>query len=95
MTGGVASGVGTFTYTATAKDKAGNVETVEGTYRVIYGWDGFQQPINDTAHQVGASTSIFKAGSTVPVKLELSKADGTLVQPASAPKWITRSRAAR
>ena len=89
VTGGVASGAGTFTYTATARDKAGNVETVTGTYRVVYAWDGFKQPISAPGHQTGASTSIFKAGSTVPVKLGLSKADGSVVQPASAPKWIT------
>jgi hypothetical protein len=88
VTGGVASGAGTFTYTATAKDRAGNVESVQGTYRVVYRWDGFTQPINDTAHQVGSSTSIFKAGSTVPVKLALRRADGAVVQPDFAPKWI-------
>jgi hypothetical protein len=30
------------------------------------------QPINDTAHQVGTSTSVFKAGSTIPVKFQLT-----------------------
>jgi hypothetical protein len=89
VTGGLASGAGTFSYTATARDKAGNVETVEGTYRVTYAWEGFKQPISSPGHQVGASTSIFKAGSTVPVKFELRNADGTVVQPAAAPKWIT------
>jgi hypothetical protein len=88
VSGGVASGAGTFSYTATAKDKAGNVETLSGSYRVIYRWDGFKQPINDTAHQVATSTSIFKAGSTVPVKLELRQADGTVIRPATAPSWI-------
>src|SRR5918999_3755572 len=95
VTGGVASGAGTFSYTATAADKAGNVETLSGKYRVIYNWSGFKQPINDTAHQVGTSTSIFKAGSTVPAKFELRTADGTVVQPASAPKWITPVRGSR
>ena len=95
VTGGVASGAGTFSYRATAKDKAGNVETLWGTYRVTYNWSGFKQPINDTAHQVGTSTSIFKAGSTVPAKFELRTADGTVVQPASAPKWITPVRGSR
>ena len=61
--------MGTFTYTATATDKAGNTTTVTGTYKVIYRFDGFLQPINDTAHQVGVSTSVFKAGSTVPVEV--------------------------
>jgi hypothetical protein len=89
VTGGKANGVGTFTYTATATDTAGNATVVTGTYTVIYRFDGFLQPINDTAHQVGVSTSVFKAGSTVPVKLQLKNASGSTVQSASAPTWIT------
>jgi hypothetical protein len=89
VTGGNANGVGTFTYTATATDNAGNTTTITGSYTVKYRFDGFLQPINDTAHQVGVSTSIFKAGSTVPAKLQLKKADGTVVQAASAPVWLT------
>jgi len=88
VTGGTASGVGTFTYTATATDKAGNKVTTTGTYKVVYRFDGFLQPINDTAHQIGTSTSVFKAGSTIPVKFQLKKADGTLVQ-ATTPVWLT------
>ena len=87
VTGGLANGVGTFSYAATATDKAGNTASVSGTYRVIYRFDGFLQPINDTAHQVGVSTSIFKAGSTVPVKFQLKRADGAVVQANSAPLW--------
>lgn len=89
VTGGNANGVGTFAYTATATDNAGNTTVLTGTYRVVYRWDGFLQPINDTAHQVGTSTSIFKAGSTVPVKFQLKRADGTVVQAATAPVWLT------
>lgn len=84
-----ANGVGTSTYTATATDKVGNTATVSGSFTVVYGFSGFLQPINDTAHQVGASTSIFKAGSTVPVKLQLRRSDGTLVQAAVVPTWLT------
>jgi hypothetical protein len=58
-----------------------------GAYNVVYRFDGFLQPINDTAHHVGATTSIFKAGSTVPVKLQLKRADGTKVQARGAPIW--------
>lgn len=89
VSGGNASGVGTWNYTATATDKAGNTSTITGSYKVIYRWDGFLQPINDTAHYVGSSTSIFKAGSTVPAKFQLKKADGTVVQAATAPAWLT------
>jgi hypothetical protein len=89
VTGGKANGVGTFTYTATATDTAGNATVLSGTFSVIYRFDGFLQPINDTAHQVGVSTSVFKAGSTVPVKLQLKNAGGNVVQAASLPTWIT------
>jgi hypothetical protein len=81
--------VGTFTYTATATDKAGNTTTITGTFKVIYRFDGFLQPINDTAHQIGVSTSVFKSGSTVPVKFQLRNANGTVLQAASAPIWLT------
>ena len=89
VTGGASTGVGTFTYTATATDKAGNTTTLTGTYKVIYRFDGFLQPINDTAHQVGASTSVFKSGSTVPVKFQLKNSAGQPVQSATAPVWLT------
>lgn len=89
VTGGTANGVGTFNWTATATDKAGNSVSQTGTYKVVYKFDGFSQPINDTAHQVGTSTSVFKAGSTIPVKFQVKKADGTAVQSTVAPVWLT------
>jgi hypothetical protein len=96
VTGGLANGVGTFNYTATARDKAGNVKTVQGSYRVIYnvqqGTAFFLQPINDTAHDTGLTTSVFKAGSTVPVKFQLKDANGRVVQANSLPQWLTPAR---
>jgi len=92
VTGGTANGVGTFSYTATATDKAGNTSTMTGSYKVVYRFDGFLQPINDTAHQIGTSISVFKAGSTIPVKFQLKKADGMLVQANTAPVWLTPVR---
>ncbi|TCO46868.1 hypothetical protein EV646_106107 [Kribbella antiqua] len=89
VTGGTPNGVGTFAYTATATDKAGNKVTTSGTYKVVYRFDGYLQPINDTAHQVGLATSVFKAGSTVPAKFQLKKADGTVVPANTAPAWLT------
>jgi uncharacterized protein YjbJ (UPF0337 family) len=94
ISGGNANGVGTFSYIAKATDKAGNTGTTTGTYRVIYRFDGFLQPINDTAHQVGTSTSIFKGGSTVPVKFQLKNAGGTVVQANTAPLWLTPAKGA-
>jgi hypothetical protein len=89
VSGGNTNGVGTFSYTATATDKVGNSTTITGTYKVTYRWDGFLQPINDTAHQVGTSVSVFKAGSTVPVKFQLKNAAGTVVKAVTAPEWLT------
>jgi hypothetical protein len=93
LTGGLSNGVGTYTYTATAADKAGNTTTKTATYRVIYNVPDnapfFLQPINDTAHTASTQLSIFKAGSTVPVKFQLKKANGTVVQANSAPTWLT------
>jgi hypothetical protein len=67
VSGGRANGVGEFTYTATATENAGNSATVSDQYRVIYRHDGFMQPINDTVHRTGLATSVFKAGSTLPM----------------------------
>jgi hypothetical protein len=90
--GGLTNGVGTFTFAATASDRAGNTSTITGSYRVIYRFDGFLQPINDTAHQIGSATSVFKAGSTVPAKLQLMRADGTVVSANAPPQWLTPAK---
>jgi hypothetical protein len=92
VTGGQPNGVGSFSFSATATDKAGNTTTQPGSYKVIYRWDGFQQPINDTAHQIDQAVSIFKGGSTVPVKFQLKKADGTVVQANSLPQWLNPAK---
>jgi large repetitive protein len=86
--GGLSNGAGTFTYTASATDRAGNATSVVAVIHVGYRFDGFLQPINDTAHQVGLMTSQFKAGSTVPVKFQLKTADGRIVTPVTAPRWL-------
>ncbi|MDJ0335382.1 PxKF domain-containing protein [Salinibacterium sp. G-O1] len=92
VTGGNANGVGTHSYSAVATDNAGNTTTITGTFTVSYRFDGFLQPINDTAHQIGTSTSVFKAGSTVPVKFRLKDADGTIVESATAPVWLAPTK---
>jgi hypothetical protein len=86
--GGRANGVGTFTFTATATDRAGNTSSRTGSFRVIYRWDGFRQPISDTAHQATLNLSVFKGGSTVPAKFQLKRADGTAVQASAPPQWV-------
>jgi hypothetical protein len=66
---------------------------VNGTLKVIYRFDGFLQPINDTAHSqtCGATcpVSVFKGGSTVPVKFQLKDAHGNVVQAVNLPQWVT------
>jgi hypothetical protein len=54
---------------------------------VLYGWDGFLQPINDTAHQIGLAESKFKLGSTIPAKFVLKNAQGVVVQQTGNPTF--------
>ena len=82
-------GAGFYTYTATGKDKAGNTKTVSATYKASYLFSGFLQPVNDTAHQVDQTLSVFGAGSTVALKFRLQKQDGTFVQATATPTFIT------
>src|SRR5919199_2183938 len=42
-----------------------------------------------TAHTASTTTSIFKAGSTVPAKFQLKDATGKIVQANSVPVWLT------
>ena len=61
---------------------------VPGILSVVYKWSGFTQPINDTAQYPNQTASIFKAGSTVPVKFQLKKSNGTPIQASSTPRWL-------
>jgi hypothetical protein len=64
------SEAGPQTVSVTATDNVGNSTTRTCTTNVIYRFDGFRQPINSDG------SSIFKLGSTVPVKFTLSDANG-------------------
>ena len=57
--------VGTYTLTYSATDSSNNVGSATRTVKVGYNWSNFLQPINDDG------SSIFKLGSTVPVKFQL------------------------
>lgn len=87
------SSVGKHTVSCTATNGAGLTTTADVAYQVIYGFDGFLQPVNDTGHTLTCGlpcpTSTFKGGSTIPVKFDLTDANGVSVEPASAPLWIT------
>jgi hypothetical protein len=85
--------VGDRTVECTATNGAGLTTSASVAYRVTYRFDGFLQPINDTAHTLTCGSpcpaSTFKGRSTVPVKFELKDADGAVVVSTSAPLWIT------
>lgn len=89
LEGGNANGVGTFTYKATASDRAGNQRTEQYSYRIIYRVDGFLPPINDPNLFPNAPRSVFKAGWIVPVVFQIKRADGSTVTPVETPKWIS------
>ena len=60
--------------------------TVDQTFNGVYRWDGFLQPVNDTAH-TGGYESKFKTGSTVPLKFQVKNALGTPLQQLSVPTF--------
>jgi hypothetical protein len=53
---------------------------------IYYRWDGFLQPINDTAHQLVAMSK-FKLGQTIPAKFVLKNAAGAVVQQTGNPSF--------
>ena len=60
---------------------------VNGTLKILYRWDGFRQPINDTAHQTGLLQSKFRLGQTIPAKFLLKNAAGAVVQQTGNPAF--------
>jgi len=56
------------------------------TFKVEYRWDGFLQPINDTAHDQGVMSK-FKAGQTIPAKFVLKTLAGAVVQQTGSPEF--------
>ncbi|ALC89179.1 hypothetical protein AM500_04775 [Bacillus sp. FJAT-18017] len=78
------SKVGPQTETITVTDKAGNTESVTINYSVEYNYSGVLQPINKDG------SSIFKAGSTVPVKFQLKDSKGAFVSNATASISLTK-----
>jgi hypothetical protein len=66
------------------------LSVINGTLTIVSGTGEFLQPINYTAHQTGSSpnTSLFKAGSTVPVKFVVKDAEGNIVPCAGTAVWL-------
>jgi len=68
---------GTNTFTLTATDEAGNTASQSTSFSALYNFIGFLQPIlND-------GSRVFKLGSTVPVKFQLTDATGAVVSTAT------------
>ena len=83
---------GHYTAVATAADNAGNVTTTSVTWFVTFRFGGFLDPINDTGSSITSQTSVFKAGSTIPVKFEILDDAGNPVQVSTPPQWLTPLR---
>jgi hypothetical protein len=81
------SAVGTYPITCSgAVDPTYVLSYLPGTLTVHYQWSGFSQPLNDPV--AGATPmSVFKAGSTVAVKFQLTDATGAVVQAGSLPTF--------
>jgi hypothetical protein len=65
--------VGAHTFSVNATDKAGNSASGSRNYGVIYDWSDFLQPVNVDG------SSVFKLGSTVPVKFRLTNGSAGVV----------------
>ncbi|HJQ35478.1 MAG TPA: PxKF domain-containing protein [Pyrinomonadaceae bacterium] len=78
------SSVGSHTFSVTATDKAGNTASKSVTYGVVYDWSGFLQPINVDG------TSVFKLGSTVPVKFRLVGGSASVVNATNFTLWVAK-----
>jgi hypothetical protein len=70
--------LGATTVTCTAKDKAGNVGTETFTVTVTAAWSNVLQPVNLDG------SSVFKLGSTVPVKFQLTGASAGITNLSAA-----------
>ena len=83
------SPVGTYPITAAVGTLAAQNYTftyVNGTLTVLYEWDGFLQPINDTAHDL-VTMSKFKTGQTIPAKFDIKDVNGVIVQQTVSPTF--------
>ncbi|HYY93329.1 MAG TPA: PxKF domain-containing protein [Pyrinomonadaceae bacterium] len=78
------SSVGSHTFNVTAKDQAGNPYSKSVTYGVVYDWSGYLQPINLDG------SSVFKLGSTVPVKFRLVGGSAGVTNATGFTLWVAK-----
>ena len=87
------SPVGSYTTSCTGAAATNyTIAAVSGSFKVLFLWDGFLQPINDTAHDVHTTApfSKFKLGQTIPAKFDLKDANGSAVTQTGSPTFNFR-----
>ncbi len=82
---------GTYTAKVTVTDAAGLSDSKTASIKVNYNASGILQPVNDT--QAHNDPSIFKFGSTIPVKVQFFNCDGTIASSALSVKIEVRKTA--
>jgi hypothetical protein len=80
----ILSHAGTNTFTLAATDVAGNTATQTSTFSVLYNFSGFLAPISNDG------TSVYKLGSTAPVKFQLTDGNASRVSGAIAHLAVQR-----
>jgi len=74
---------GEHTFTVSARDMAGNARNLSVGYKAVYEW-------SQTGSVLPAGKSIFKQGSTVPIRFQLLDANGTLVTDAVVHLYVAQ-----
>jgi hypothetical protein len=75
--------IGDKTFTVTATDFAGHTTTVSHTYKVIFAFDGFFQPVDNLP-----TLNLVSAGSSIPVRFSLGGYQGLSIFAAGSPSSI-------
>jgi Tol biopolymer transport system component len=83
------STVGRRTFTVNATDNANNAATTSSSYRVVYGFAGFFQPV-----AAFPAENLVKAGEAIPLRFSLHGNRGADVLSASATTWTPCGSAA-
>jgi len=84
LTGSVdTSTIGSRIVTFTAVDNAGNTDTKNCSYSVIYNWSGFFRPVDNLP-----VLNVAKAGSAIPVKFSLSGYQGLSIFAPGYPRSV-------
>jgi hypothetical protein len=80
-----ATSVGSKTVSLTGHDEAGNSTPAACSYRVVYDWSGFFQPVDNKDASGSYIVNKAKAGSTIPVKFSLAGDQGLAILALSSP----------